>query len=669
MLFSSWLRSLTRTFRSRTAAVKPRPAANCRPRVEALEDRSVPSATQPNFVFILTDDQDVGTMQYMPRVQELLVNQGTTFENAFVTNPLCCPSNVSILTGQYSHNHQILHNVPPQGGFQKFVDMRTDGDPTTLGDETTLATWLQDAGYLTGRVGKYLVGYPTDSTYIPPGWDEWQASYGGFSTYFNYRLNENGTVVQYGAGEEDYLTDVMTRKSIEFIDRAEATDDQPFFLFYGVNAPHAGATPNGPPTPAPRHIGTFAGAQAPRTPSFNEVDVSDKPPHLRNLPPLSAGQISAIDSQYQARLESLQAIDEGIAQIIDALAARGELDNTYIFFSSDNGYHLGQHRQFQGKGEVYEEDIRVPLVVRGPSVRAGAAVDQMALNIDFAPTIAALAGAAAGRVMDGQSLIPLLEREAPGSWRQDFLVEIYRNPPMQPGAPGLALRTQFETYVEYNDGFRELYDLRTDPYQLQNIYATADPSHIAKLSQRLAELALSKGDPAKIESVVINDGLTQRSMVNSITVTFDRVVTLDPGAFALQDGDGTAVDVNVATFVVGGRTVAILTFIGNGIIGGSLADGDYALTVRGDLIRDEVGRELDGDRDGNGGGDRVEVVSRLFGDADGNGDVDHLDRDLFRSAFKKTAGETGYLWYFDFDFDGDVDGRDNGQFNRRFGRN
>ena len=171
-------------------------------------------AGRPNIVFILTDDQELESMQYMPRVRELLGERGVTFENAFVTNPVCCPSNVTILTGQYSHNTQILHNVPPLGGFQKFVDMGTDGDPATQGDENTLATWLDDAGYLTGRVGKYLVGYPAGSTYVPPGWDQWLASYDGFSTYFNYRLNENGTVVQYGADEEDYMTDVLTGKSL-----------------------------------------------------------------------------------------------------------------------------------------------------------------------------------------------------------------------------------------------------------------------------------------------------------------------------------------------------------------------------------------------------------------------------------------------------------------------
>ena len=339
-------------------------------------------------------------------------------------------------------------------------------------------------------------------------------------------------------------------------------------------------------------------------------------------------------------------------------------------FTSDNGYHLGQHRAFDGKFEVYEEDIRVPLIIRGPGVQAGATVEQMAVNIDLAPTMARWGQATPDRVMDGQSLTPFLGQGAETqNWRKDFLVELYRHlPPAQNGDVIKALRTEHEVYVEYRSGPRELYDLRTDPYQLQNVYATADPGHIAELSQRLAELAVSHGDPAKIESVVVNDGSAQRSMVNSLTVTFDRVVTFDPGAFGLQRQDGSEVSLNVAASVVGGRTVAVLTFTGSDIIGGSLADGNYTLTIRGDHIRDEVGRELDGDRDGNGGGDRVDAFFRLFGDSDGDRDVDWLDRDLFRSAFRKSAGDAGYLWYFDFDGDGDVDGRDNGQFNRRFGQ-
>ena len=641
---------------------------------ETLETRTVLShapvpVDQPNIVFIMSDDQDIETIQYMPRVQELLAAQGVTFENAFVTEPQCCPSNVTMLTGQYAHNHGVLNNFYPTGGFQKFVEMRTDGDPATQGDESTLATWLDDAGYNTARVGKYLVGYPIDSTYVPPGWDEWYSAYGGATGYFNYRLNENGTVVQYGADEADYITDVFTTKAVDFINRAEANDAQPFFLTFTPTAPHADTVPNGAPTPAPRHVGMFAGATAPRTPSFNEADVSDKPPPIRNFPLLSSVQIAAIDSEYQTRLEALQSLDEGIARIVETLAARGELENTYIVYTSDNGYHLGQHRFLNGKFQVYEEDIRVPLIIRGPGVQAGATVEQMAVNIDFAPTMARWGGATPDRVMDGQSLTPLLGQGAETQdWRKDFLVEVYRMlPPLGNGDVIKALRTEHEVYVEYQSGPRELYDLRTDPYQLQNSYATADPAHIAELSQRLAELAVSHGDPPTIESVVVNDDSAQRSMVNSLTISFDRVVSFDSGAFSLVREGGSEVGLNVAESVVGGRTVAVLTSTGSGIIGGSLADGNYTLLIRGDHIRDEVGRELDGDSDGNGGGERVDAFFRLFGDSDGDRDVDWLDRDLFGDAFMNGASEAGYLWYFDFDGDGDVDGRDNGQFNRRFG--
>ena len=463
------------------------------------------------------------------------------------------------------------------------------------------------------------------------------------------------------------MTDVLTAEAVDFIDRAEANDAQPFFLTFTPGAPHGDRARNGPPVPAPRHAGMFAGAQAPRTPSFNEADISDKPPPIGTAPLLTAAQITAIDSEYQLRLEALQAVDEGIGRIIDTLAARGELDNTYIVYTSDNGYHLGQHRFIGSKFQVYEEDIRVPFIIRGPGVEAGATRDQLAVNIDLAPTMARWGGATPDRVMDGQSLTPLLGAGGENqNWRKDFLVELYRHlPPDQNGDVIKALRTEHEVYVEYASGPRELYDLRTDPYQLQNIYATADPAHLADLSRRLADLASSQGDPPTIESVVVNDGSDQRSMVNSLTVTFDRVVSFDPGQFGLQAGNGSAVGLDVATSEVGGRTVAVLTFTGPGIVAGSLADGSYTLTVRGDRVRDEEGRELDGDRDGNGGGEHTVAFFRLFGDADGDGDVDGSDRDRFRTAYGSGAG---YLWYFDFDGDGDVDGVDNGEFNRRFGQ-
>jgi hypothetical protein len=181
---------------------------------------------------------------------------------------------------------------------------------------------------------------------------------------------------------------------------------------------------------------------------------------------------------------------------------------------------------------------------------------------------------------------------------------------------------------------------------------------------------LVRADPdfVKVDSVVLNDGSAQRSMVNSLTVTFSGAATLDPGAIELRRQDGSLVDFHLGVSAVGGKTVAVLTFAGPEFVGGSLADGSYTLTVRADRVHDRWGRELDGDGNGSAGGDRVDGFFRLFGDADGDGDVDRLDRDLFRSAFKKSASEAGYLWYFDFDGDGDVDGRDNGQFNRRFGQ-
>jgi N-acetylglucosamine-6-sulfatase len=463
-----------------------------------------PGLPPPNIVFIITDDQEIETLAYMPRLQAVLADQGVTFTNMFVTEPQCCPSHVSILTGQYPHNTGVLNNFYPTGGWQKFFE--------SGGESSTLATWLQDAGYATGRFGKYLVEYPDDSTHVPPGWNEWHVQYGGFGQYFNYSLNENGTVVRYGSAPSDYSADVLTGKVVEFIDRAEVTDDaQPFFVFFAPSAPHGDGVPNGRATPAPRHKGMFQGKMAPRPPSFNEADVSDKPAPVRDLPPLTAQQIAGIDIEYQTRLEALQAVDEGIERIVKTLAERGELENTYIFFTSDNGYHLGQHRFVNGKFQVYEEDIRVPLVVRGPGVRRGATRDHFVLNIDFAPTIAELAGIQPGHAVDGRSLVPLFGRKGPrghGSrmddplsarrWRQDFLVEIYRrSPPLGNGDAIRALRTRDAVYVEYASGPRELYDLRADPFQLENVHDAAPPGRLRRLSRRLAELATCAGDTCR----------------------------------------------------------------------------------------------------------------------------------------------------------------------------
>jgi N-acetylglucosamine-6-sulfatase len=440
-------------------------------REDGMPEVAAQTAAKPNIVLILTDDMTLQDAEYMPKLHSLMMDQGTTFENAFVTNSLCCPSRATILRGQYTHNHQLWTNDPPLGGFQGFHD---------LGHESsTVATLLRSGGYRTALIGKYLNGYPAaDPTYVPPGWDEWYAESGG-GGYYGYKLNENGQVVQYGSSAEDYKTDVLARKATDYV-RRSAANEQPFFMYLGHKAPHGSTV-----MPASRHEDSYPGVTAPRPPSFNEADVSDKPKWVSSRPPLSADDIAYIDELYGERLRSLLAVDDMIESLVDTLRDSGELDNTYIFFTSDNGYHLGQHRLTPGKWTAYEEDIRVPVVVRGPGVPAGQVSDRFTLNNDFAPTFADLADVNPPSFVDGRSLAPLLGNDPPTSveWRSAFLVEIGR-----PNFPFEAVRTERHLYVEHDTGERELYDLIDDPYQLDNRYATADPDLIAQLQARLEAL-------------------------------------------------------------------------------------------------------------------------------------------------------------------------------------
>jgi len=324
--------------------------------------------------------------------------------------------------------------------------------------------------------------YAKPWTYVPPGWNEWYGKVDAIAEggYYNYKLNENGQIVIYGSDPEDYLTDVEAAKATDFILRATA----PFFIYLAPAAPHGN-----PPTPAPRHIGYFAGLTAPRPPSFNEADMSDKPTWLRSKPLLTDQQIESMDATYRARLETMLAVDDMVAALVQALGDTGQLSNTFIFFTSDNGYHEGEHRLTGGKDLAYQEDIRVPLIVRGPGVPAGQTVDHQALNTDLAPTLAELAGASAAEFVDGRSLVPVLSQTPPPleTWRQRFLVE--RWPPSDLGNPRVnhMLRTLQYAYTEYVDDY-ELYDLSSDPYQLENFYSTADPDLIAQLVSQLDAL-------------------------------------------------------------------------------------------------------------------------------------------------------------------------------------
>jgi arylsulfatase A-like enzyme len=460
-------------------------------------------SSPPNIIFILADGLDARSAEYMPKLKSLLTDQGATFENAYVTHSLCCPSRASILRGQYTHNHQVLTNgggpyytdsnqtpkVQGPQGFEKFHEMGHE--------ESTIATWLKSGGYKTVLIGKYLNGYPKQPnsptypegvgpTYMPPGWDEWYADIEEGTEkglYYNYKLNENGEIVSYGDGEEDYDTDVLARKATEYVQRT-ANDPQPFFMYLAPKTPHE------PFIPAPRHKGEFAGTKAPQPPSFNEEDVSDKPSWLRDrFSPLTSTQIAKADAYYRARLQMLLAVDEMISDLIGALEANGKLENTYIVFTSDNGYSLGEHRR-QGKESAYEEDILVPLIVRGPGVPPGRVLDQLALNIDFAPTFAELAGVPAPAFFDGRSLVPLLTGDTPPTDRRSaFLLEHWNEYAQEYVVPDYkGLHTSDYVYVKYASGDRELYDLRIDPYELQNLYETADSALVAQLESRLEAL-------------------------------------------------------------------------------------------------------------------------------------------------------------------------------------
>ncbi|MCJ7520331.1 MAG: sulfatase, partial [Anaerolineaceae bacterium] len=320
---------------------------------------SAASASKPNIIFILADDLDTSAIQYMPKLKSLITDQGVTFSNYFVAESLCCPSRATTLRGQYPHNTQIVGKSMPNGGFKKFFQ---------LGEEkSTIAVWLQAAGYQTMLAGKYLNGYPlkTDPLYIPAGWNEWYSPMKGdpYSEY-NYTLNENGNSVVYGNKPNDYGTDVYVSKTVDFIKRS-AQDGKPFFIYLAPYAPHV------PFTPAPRHANLFPNLKAPRTPNYNEADISDKPAYIRVRSLLTQAKQNHIDKDYRKRVQSLQAIDEGFKAIVKVLESNGQLDNTYIFFTSDNGYHLGNHRQLRGKVSPYEEEMRVTMMVRGPSVPAG----------------------------------------------------------------------------------------------------------------------------------------------------------------------------------------------------------------------------------------------------------------------------------------------------------
>jgi arylsulfatase A-like enzyme len=440
------------------------------------------TAARPNVVLILTDDQRYDSLFAMPHVRALLGAHGVTFDQAIVSNSLCCPSRAALLTGSYSHTNRVWTNAytswSPWGAWPAFHE---------AGDEDgTIAVALHDAGYRTALFGKYLNEYP--GGHAPPGWDRFAAFVngqgGGYYDYDLFRQDEHGRRrVHYGDEPLDYSTDVLADDAVAFLRSTDAED--PLFLYYAPFAPHAGIVP------APRDEGTWAGYAQDLPPSFDEADVSDKPDYIRERHGLSA---SFARQKYQLSYEALQAVDRAVGRIVATLRATDRLDDTLLVFLSDNGIAVGDHR-WDYKLTPYEESIHVPLVIRYDpltSARPGTRTDALVSNVDLAPTIADVAGVAfegVGRV-DGTSLAPLLDGSA-GRVRHGLLVE-HADYPGHYHVPGYCgLRRPGWTYVRYDGGVEELYDLRHDPFELRNL-ARTHPAVLSRLRQRTDRLCLPR---------------------------------------------------------------------------------------------------------------------------------------------------------------------------------
>jgi N-acetylglucosamine-6-sulfatase len=407
--------------------------------------------SKPNVVIILTDDQRYDTLWAMPNVQKDLVGKGMQFNQGFVVNSLCCPSRTSILTGDYSHTTQVWKDSPPYGGFETFLNT---GD-----DQSTLATWLHRDGYRTALFGKYLNGYLDQAAagYIPPGWDQWNAF--DRAGYYNYRLfAHNDCCKQFGHNRSDYSTGVLTNDATSFIQNTKT----PFFMYFAPYAPHR------PAVASNKFDHRFKGIKPWHPKDYNERDVSDKPKFIRkDIPRFDGARNKAIQRFRRRQYQTLLSADHAVGNIVNTLKDTGQLDNTIIFFMSDNGIAWGENR-WTSKKVAYEPSIRIPYVVRYDPLTHSASTDQthLVLNIDVAPTIAELAGAQAP-TMDGQSLVPLLNGSA-DTWRTDFLIEHMAKNKNQAPPTYCAVRSEHFLYVYYATGEEELYNLDRDPGELRN---------------------------------------------------------------------------------------------------------------------------------------------------------------------------------------------------------
>jgi arylsulfatase A-like enzyme len=437
----------------------------------------------PNVVLLMTDDQTVRDMQVLTRTRAAIGAQGVTFTDYRASFPLCCPARSTMLTGQYAHNHQVLGNKPPRGGYGRLDKVHT------------LPVALQQHGYVNAHIGKYLNGYERKPfRNIPPGWSDW---HGTLRTYrmYGFQLNDNGAVHTYGKLHTEnkrlYQTNVLRRIATRFI-RSRAHAASPFYLSVAFLAPHAEIFDgfSHAPRPDPDDVGRFAHKPLPRDPAFDEADMSDKPAWLRRelggpQHALKPARIAAITRRFRSRQETLLAVDRTVEAIVNTLRDTGQLRGTYIIFTSDNGFMEGQHRIQSGKVVAYEPSTALPLLMRGPGIPAGRVSREPVIDVDLAPTILDMTNTAHhGWTIDGRSMLPFAQSPARARTSRLRLIEVgpqdsRRGDLDQDGARvrrterlrlpryGGVASSRYR-YMRYFSGQEELYDLARDPHEIAN---------------------------------------------------------------------------------------------------------------------------------------------------------------------------------------------------------
>lgn len=462
---------------------------------EVHAEPTVPLTELPNIIKIKADDLDKKPMRYMKIINKLIRDEGVTLTNFQVEKSTCCPSRASDLTGKYSHNTGVNSNVFPTGGFLAFHN----------GDESSaMPVWLQDKGYTTGLVGKYLNQYPVQNgfpergvskTMVPPGWDKWASPVTG-NPYvgFNYKLNVNGVVDE--QPRIKFMGDVTTNIALRML--KNMPDDKPFYLEVDPYTPH------GPYAYPKRFKDEFKNVTYPRSPNYNEKDMSDKPNYAQKRPSYTQDVNDEVDRAFRRRLRGMKVVDAMVGKIIEQLEITGELDNTYIIFTSDNGYLLGEHRK-DSKYDQHKESLNVPFLIRGPGIPKGKKIHDLVSVIDVAPTIADIANAKPKLTVDGVSLLPTLtqstkiERGYVLFTRPEMLVTTVKNASgvEEPSRDArLSIRETINNafngvissdgfkYVEFEQWQRfELYDMNNDPYELDNLLGPKGDEELLGMSE------------------------------------------------------------------------------------------------------------------------------------------------------------------------------------------